>query len=100
MRHPIAEEATQARKLLRVFAGHFFNQRPLAVNNFVVAERQDKILREGIHEREGNFVVIPLAINRVEAHVVEHVVHPTHVPLVIETHAAHVDGLGDERPRG
>ena len=100
MCHPVAEEAAQPREFLPVVARHFADERALSVHDLIVRERQDEVLGECVHEREGEFVLIPLAVDRVEAHIVEHVVHPTHVPLVVEPHAAHVDGLGDQRPRG
>ena len=42
--------------------------------------------------------MIPLAIDRIKAHILEHVVHPAHVPLVIEAHTTHIYRLGNQRP--
>ena len=42
--------------------------------------------------------MIVLAEQRVQRHVAEHIVHPSHVPFVIESQSADVDGLGHERP--
>ena len=98
MRHPIAEEAAQSRELLPVVAGHLAHERALAVHDLVVRQGQHEVLAEGIHKGERDLVLIPLAVDGVEAHVREHVVHPAHVPLVVESHAAHVDGLRDQRP--
>ena len=95
---PIREERAQAGELLPVVARHLADQRALAVHDLVVRERQHKVLAEGVHEGERDLVVVPLAVDRVERHVLEHIVHPAHVPLVVEAHAAHVDRLRDQRP--
>ena len=95
---PVREERAQAGKLLPVIARHLADQRTLAVHDLIVRERQHEVLAERIHEGERDLVVVPLAVDRVERHVLEHVVHPAHVPLVVEAHAPHVDRLRDQRP--
>ena len=69
-------------------------QRSLAVHDLVVRERQHELLAVGVHQRERDLVVVPLAVDRILLGVVEHVVHPAHVPLVGETEAAEM-----HRPR-
>ena len=75
-------------------------QRPFAVHHFVVRDRQHEILREGVEQAEGDVVVVELAVDRVLAEVVQHVVHPAHVPLHREAEAVEVDGLRDAGKRG
>ena len=62
-------------------------------------KRQHEVLGERIHEGEGHLVVVPFAINGVKAHILQHIVHPAHVPLVVKAHAAHVDRPGNQWPR-
>ena len=63
-------------------------------------DRQDIVLREAVEERERQLVVVERAVDRVKRHILEHVVHPAHVPLEVEAQSADVGGLGHERPRG
>ena len=66
VRHPIAKEGAQICKLLPVISRHLADERALAVNDLIVGKRQDEVLTKGIHKGEGQFVLIPLAVNRVE----------------------------------
>ena len=99
MREHVAVERAQVGVLLPHVAGHLVDHRPLAVHHFVVRERQDEVLAVGVDHREGDLVVVPLAVDRILLGVVEHVVHPAHVPLVGEPQAAQVHRPGDARPR-
>ena len=96
--HHVAEEGAQVGELGLVLTGHFIDEAPLAVDDFVVADGQHEVLAEGIEEAEGDFVVVAGAEERVGLHVAEHVVHPAHVPLEVEAQAAVRCRLGDHRP--
>ena len=100
MRDPIAEERPEIRELLPVVPRHLADERALAMHRLIMRERQHEILRERIHERERDLVLVPFPIDRVKAHIVEHIIHPAHVPLVVEAHAAHEYRLRDQRPGG
>ena len=65
--------------------------------DLVMAERQDEILAVGVGHRERQRVVAALAVERVERHIFQHVVHPAHVPLVEEAEAAVVARPRDHR---
>src|SRR5262245_2330093 len=93
-------ERAQGGKLLPIVAGHLGEERPLAVHDLVVRERQHEVLRPRVHEAEGQLVVVILAVHRIEAHVVEDVVHPSHIPLEPEAKPAEVRRTRDQRPRG
>ena len=95
----VAVERPQVGVLLPHVAGHLVEHRAFAVHDLVVRERQDELLAVGVHHREGDPVVVPLAMHRIFLHVVEHVVHPAHVPLVGETQAAEVHRARHARPR-
>ena len=50
MRHHIAEERTNTRKLFFIAARHFIDERAFAVNNLVMRNRKNKILGKRIEE--------------------------------------------------
>ena len=70
------------------------------MNDLIVRNRQDEILGEGVDEAEGHLVLAPAPIDRVERHVFERVVHPTHVPFEAETQTAEVGRRRDSREGG
>ena len=78
----------QVCEALPVVAGHAAEDRPLAVHDLVVRQRQDEIFRERIVQAEQDLVVVMLAVDRILADVVQRVVHPPHVPFVAEAEAA------------
>ncbi len=70
------------------------------MHNLIVRQRQHEILVERVHETEGHFVVMVLAVYRVFGHIGQGVVHPAHVPFVSEAEAAVVHGFRHARPGG
>jgi hypothetical protein len=62
------------------------------VHDLVVGDREHVVLAEGVEQAEGDAVVVELAVDRVLGEVVEHVVHPAHVPLHGEAESVQVDG--------
>src|SRR5207249_7472182 len=68
-------------ELLPFVAGHLRKKRAFAINDFIVAEHENEIFLKSVEQRESDVAVMKAAINRVEAHVFEEVVHPTHVPF-------------------
>ena len=100
MSHPVAEERTQASKFLPVITRHLINQRTLAMNYLIMRQWQYEVLVECIHQGEGQLILMPLTINWVKAYITENVVHPAHVPLIVEAHTAHVYRTGNHWPGG
>ena len=92
MRVHVAEEQPQIRKFLPIIAGHFFQKGALAVDDLIVRKRQNEIFVEGVDHREGEFVVMILAVNRIEREIPQRIVHPAHVPFQIEAKAADIGG--------
>ena len=95
--HLIGIEYSEIREFVVVISRHLPDQRAFSVHDLVVAQRQDEVLGKRICHRERQRVVVALAVQRVERHIPEHVVHPAHVPLEQEAEAAHVIGLRDQR---
>ena len=87
-----AEVGAQVGELLPAVARHLAQQRAFAVHHFVVRNRQDKILCEGVGQAEGHLILVMLAMRRVARHVLQRVVHPAHVPFVMKAQAACVGG--------
>ncbi len=81
--HP-AVVGAQVGKLLPRIARHAVENRFLAVHHFIVRQRQDKVLGVVVQHAEGQLIVVMLAINRIQFHVVQCVVHPAEVPLIPE----------------
>ena len=63
-----------------------------------MGNRQDKALRPGVHQPETQLVVMMGAVHRVLLDVMQGVVHPAHVPFVIEPQATLLGRLADARP--
>ena len=99
MRPHVGQERAHVGELLPLVAGHFVEQRALAVHHLVVRNGQHEILGEGVQQAEGDVVVVILAVDGIVAEVVQHVVHPAHVPLHGEAQAVQVDGLATRRGR-
>ena len=81
------------RELIVVIAVHLLNNGSLAVYVLVVGKREYVLLAVVVHHRECQLVVVVHALVRRGAEVVERVVHPAHVPLVVEAETAFVHRL-------
>ena len=95
MRDLVGKKRAEVVEFIVVIARHFADQRTFAVHDLVVAEREDEILGIGVGHGERQRVMVALAPQRVEGHIFEHVVHPTHVPLEEEAETAVIVGSGD-----
>ena len=100
VRHLVEGQRAQASKLAPPVARHAADERALAVHDLVVAQRANKVLGKGVHDGERQQTVVAGAPRKIGLHVVQGVVHPAHVPLVVEAQAAVLRRIGHERPRG
>ena len=100
MRHLVEGQRAQAGKLAPPVARHAADERALAVYDLVVAQRADEVLGKGVHDGEREQAVVAGAPRKIGLHVVQGVVHPAHIPLVVEAQAAVLRRIGHERPRG
>ena len=96
----IGHEGSQSGKLLPVVARHLLEHGGLAVHHFIVGKCKHKMFGEGIHQREGQKVVIIRTIDRIHREVSDRVVHPAHVPLEGEAQTAVLRLACDLRPCG
>src|SRR5207247_6191117 len=67
------------------------------MDHLVVRKREQEILRVRIKHAEGQPVELATPVVRVAFHELQGVVHPTHVPLEIETQSALARGVRDFR---
>ena len=51
------------------------------MHHFIVRNGQHEILRERVQHAEGDVVVMILAVDGILTEIIQHVVHPAHVPL-------------------
>ena len=70
------------------------------MDHLVVGQGQDEVLVEAVHHGEGQQVVGPRPEGEVGLHIVEGVVHPPHVPLVVEAQAPVLRRAGHQGPGG
>src|SRR5207247_3579356 len=77
----IAEEEADTGELPPVVPRHLMEKRFLAVDHFVVREREAEVFVEGVEHPERERGVMVLAVDRSELHVLVRVVHPPHLPL-------------------
>jgi len=61
----ISVEQAEIGELLPHIAGHFVDQRVLAVNDFVMGKGKNKVFAERVDQRKGDFVVFVLAVDRI-----------------------------------
>src|SRR5438445_6404801 len=64
-------------KLLPIVARHFRNKRALAVHDFIMAKDENEMLLKGVEQGEGNVAMMKTAVDRIQTHVLQEVVHPT-----------------------
>ena len=84
----------QVSEFLPSVARHFGEQRAFAVYHFVVRQRQDKVFAVLIHHAEGHQIVVVFAVNRIFLHIAQSVVHPAHIPFVLEIQAFGAGHIG------
>ena len=79
--------ALQIPELILVEAWHLVDHRALEMDDLIVAQHQDELLRGSIAHTEGHLVMCTLPEVRIQLHIVEEVMHPAHVPLIGEAEA-------------
>src|SRR5262252_9475299 len=87
--HPGVEQP-QIRELLPFVARHLGQERAFAIDDFIMAQYEDEIFVKRIEQEERDVAVMIPAKNRIEAHVFQKIVHPTHVPLKPEAQPAEI----------
>ena len=81
MSEHICVPGLQIFKFFLILARHLADHGTLQMHNLVMREHQDIILAECIGHGECHLVVIKLAEIRIQLHVLQKIMHPSHVPL-------------------
>ena len=100
VRHLVERECAHAGKLAPPITRHTADERTFAIDNLVVRKRQHEVLVKGVHHRERKQSVIARPPGKIGLHVVQGIVHPSHIPLVVETQTAFAWRVGNEGPSG
>ena len=95
MREHVQVQRPGLRKLELVVAPHLLRDGRLLVHHFVMRQREQVALVVVVHHRERQVVVVVPALLGRGTEEIERVVHPAHVPFVIEAEAALVHWCGD-----
>ena len=96
----IAIQTSDVGEFLPFISWHFADDVALPVNHFVMGEGQHKVFAVVVPHAEGEVVLVELAEPRIHVEVVQHVVHPAHIPFEIEAQTAHISRPGDHGPGG
>src|SRR5438132_2597938 len=88
----------QIGKLLPDVARHFGKQRAFPMDNFIVTQHQNEMLLKSVDERKGNISLMKSAVNGIELHVIEEVMHPAHVPFKAEPKSAEISRARNAGP--
>ena len=72
----------------------------LAMHDLIVTEGKHEVFGVGVPDRKRDVVLMKLAEPRIELEVIEHVVHPTHIPFEVEAQSTVLRGLGHHGPGG
>ena len=65
-----------------------------------MGESQHEVFRKGIPDAEGDVVLVELPEPGIHMEIVQHVVHPAHVPLQIEAQPSDIGWPRHHRPGG
>ena len=93
-------QGTRLREFVFIITAHFLHDGCLAVNDFIMREWEQETGIIIIHHRECEFVVIFRTVFRRSAEIIECIIHPSHIPFVIEAKTSLIDRIGHLRERG
>ena len=100
VRYLISICQTQIGKFLRVVARHLGIERSFHVNDLVVRNTEQEFLTVGIDHREGKLIMMSAAEHRIVFHILDEVIHPSHIPFIVKAKTVVLQIPGDLRPCG
>ena len=95
--HMIHGKCSHPGELAPHVARHPANQRLLPMYHLIVGQRQNIILTVCICHGKSHLVVIIFPIDEICAHVVQSIIHPSHVPFEVESQTSHFRRTGYQR---
>ena len=77
---------------------HLIDHRAFQMDNLVMRKDQDKVLAVSVSNREGHLIMVIFSEIRIQFHVLQEVMHPSHIPFQAEAQAAVLGISGNQRP--
>ena len=91
----------QVRRLyLQLLSRHLADHGAFSMDHFIVREYQNEIFAVCIKHAEGQFTVMVLSEIRITLHISRKIIHPAHIPFIIEAKGAFLDIACNLRPCG
>ena len=85
----------QILKFVIVLSGHLVDHRAFQMDNFIMRQYQNVLLAEGIGHGEGHLIMVEFSEIRIQFHILQEIMHPSHVPLKRESETVlffHISG--------
>ena len=77
---------------------HLVDHRTLQMYDFIVGKHQNIILCKGVRHREGHLVMVVFSEVRIQFHVIQKIMHPSHIPFQREAKSIFLHFSGHLRP--
>ena len=100
MHHLISVRQTKICHFLLRCTRHFGIHGSLQMNHFIVRQTQHEFLRVCIYHRKSQLIVVRTAVYRIIFHIFRKIIHPAHIPLVVEAKAFVIEVSRHLRPCG
>ena len=96
--HLIDRQKSDSGELSPYVSRHAAYKALFTVHHFIVRERQYVVFAVGICHGERQLIMVFFSPWEVRRHIIKRIVHPAHVPLVVEAQAAVLRRFGHKRP--
>ena len=100
MYHHIQVECAGLREFIFVLPVHFLQDRRLPMHDFVMGEGKHVFLLVIVHHREGQLMILSGPRRGRHLEILQRIMHPSHIPLIIEAESAPVYLKGNIRVAG
>ena len=97
MRIHIHIERSCLRELLLIISVHFLQYCCLPVDNFVMGQREQIPLIIVIDKGECQLMIVPCPVLGSCPEIIQSIIHPSHIPLIVESKAPFFHGFCDAR---
>src|SRR5690625_7080269 len=93
-------EQTKIGKFLPIIPGHFREEGLFHMNSFIMGKRQDELLGKSVDQRKGELILMMFSKYRILFKIGESIVHPSHIPLEIESETRSEEHTSELQSRG
>ena len=98
MDHHITKGGPQVRHLLFLIPRHLVQKRAFSMDYLIMRQTQKEFLTVGIDHTESQLIMSSASVDGIFLHIINKVVHPSHIPLVVKTQAVVFYFACDLRP--